>query len=516
MALNVKLYRNFSKRDRSTLQPTSQSSADSFTCTLKAGCSITDPVIEILDIATNPATAGYNYAYITQLQRYYFISNWRWDMGIWSASMSVDVLASYKTQIGALSKYIKRCYSEFDTNLTDTVYPTEATANVSYISGDNPFRVAPFGSFIVGIVGKSQANVPNIGGVNYYLFSYTQMAAFIDYLMSGAFSALMKDDSAGLTEAVVKAIASPTDYITNAMWFPFEITGATSANKVQPLIGWWDTIAPISGGLTPLGGGFMDSLKFSPSGFTSAFTLTDHPQISRGIYLNSSPYSEYIFHLEPWGDIPLQGSELLSSRTIRYDILVEGLSGIGALEIYTGSKLLSRNFAQVGVSLSIAQIINDFGSMSTTSTIVGAAAGALSSLRNMSASEMLDNVLLRLTGHSNKAKKKYGSIGSDILSGIEAYNADVQTAGVSGSLISYTGSYIAASSLYTQGAYIKVIRHNLVAEDRAEIGRPLYSVRTINTLTGFVSCIDGEHDIPALEGEKEEISAYLSEGFFYE
>ncbi len=70
--------------------------------------------------------------------------------------------------------------------------------------------------------------------------------------------------------------------------------------------------------------------------------------------------------------------------------------------------------------------------------------------------------------------------------------------------------------MYTQGAYVKIVRHNLVAEDRAEIGRPLYALRTISDLSGYISCVDGEHDIEALENEKSQISSYLTGGFFYE
>lgn len=509
--LQIRLYKNLKKRDNSTRQPPASVSYTDLSCTLKNGCSVSDPVLDVLDIATNPADLGYNYAYIPAFKRFYFVTNWSWNMGVWTVSLSVDTLASFKTQIGSLQKYIKRSASDFNGYISDAVYPTVADADISYIIGDNPFRVAPFGSFIVGIVGKSQANVPNVGGVNYYLFSYDQMATFITYLMSGAFASLLSDNTAGLTSSVVKAIASPTDYITVATWFPFEIQGATGAAKVQPLIGWWDSISPISGGLTPLGGGFMDSLKFSPSGFTSTFNLTDHPQISRGQYLNCAPYSDYYLHLEPWGDIPLNGSELLNSRAIRYDILCEGLSGTAALEIYTGSKLLSRSFAQVGVPLSIAQLINDFSSMSAGSIVAGAAAGIAS--RKTDIKQFFENTLQRLTGHKVSEKS---SMGEDILSGIEASNVDVQTAGVSGSIISYTGSYIAASQMYTQGAYVKIVRHNLVAEDRAEIGRPLYALRTINTLSGYVSCIDGEHDIEAMESEKSQISSFLAGGFFYE
>lgn len=512
MALSVKLYKNFRKRDASTLQPALASSADSFSCTLKAGCSITDPVIDILSLSTNPAQEGYNYAYISQLNRYYFINDWRWDMGVWSASMSVDVLASFKSDIGFLNKYVLRSVTSYDSDLIDTEYPTKTAQNITYISAGNPFRSDPFGSFIVGIIGKSQLNVPNIGGINYYYMTYTQMGELINYLMSSSFASLIKDDSVGYSEAVVKAISSPTDYITSCIWFPFDISSGLSGS-VQPNIGWWDNLNIISGGLTPLGGGFLDSLQnLHPASYTDTVQLTDHPQIARGNYLNSNPYSAYTFHLEPWGDIELPAAALLSDRTISFKIMCEGLTGVAALEIYAGTKLISRTFAQVGVSVSIAQIINDMSKMSAGNIISGAAAGVLSGAGKFNLKDAFGSLIDRIKAGKNYAKKE--SIGESILSGIEAAASDVQSQGVNGSVISYSGTL--TGTLYSQGAYVRITRYNIVDEDLPERGRPLCSMRTLNTLTGYVKCADGDHNIAALEGEKEAISSYLTGGFFYE
>lgn len=531
MSISVKLYKNFKKRDNSTLLPLSGSPADNYSCVLKDNCSITDPYLEVAISSGNPAALGYNYAYIEDFSRYYFIEGWEYSRGLWTCTLSEDVLASFKTQIGALTKYVNRSSAEKNGYLTDTIYPTAANANVTYLTNDSPFRVNPNGSFIVGIIGKSQTNVPNIGGVNYYLMDLTEMQKFLDYLMSGTFASLLADSTAGLTEAVVKTIADPMDYIETCVWFPFAIsTGLTT--KVQPQIGWWSNISPIpaddpdhpgTAGCTVLGSGLIDALKFSPLGsWDNSFTLTDHPQILRGAYVNAEPYSHYIFHLEPWGDIPLDGKLLMNNRTLTYSIQCEGISGMAALEIYAGGHLITRQLAQVGVPMSVAQILNNVDKLESVGTV---AAGAASAVTSVKGNEKLKNALKGFLKGETAYRGLRGvkaivsslkDVGTDVLSGVEAYTGEASLVGSNGSIISYTGTYIASTQMHTEGPYIKITRFNMTADNNYELGSPLCDNKRLDTISGYIQCADGEHDIAALDDEKSTISAYLTGGFFYE
>lgn len=519
MSIQVNFYKNFKKRENSTLQPGVEANSDQYTCNIKSGCSITDPVFEVLSVNGNPAALGYNYAYIPSFNRYYHVNNWTWNMGVWTATMNVDVLASFKTDIGNLTKYINRSAYEFDTNLMDSLYPTQSKANVSFINNDNPFRVAPFGSFIVGIIGTAQANVPNVGGINYYLMSYTEMAELIDYLMSSSFANLLKDDANGFSDQIVKSMVSPTDYIVSCIWFPFAIDPGVSGT-VQPKIGWWNNITPLSNGCKPLGGGFMDSLKYTPPGkgtdWHNEFTLTDHTQISRGAWLNCEPYSNYVFHLDPWGDIVLDGKIISNYSKISYDITCEVLTGLGTLEIYGSSQIITRRVAQVGVPVSIAQIINNVDNINAGTAVKGGLAGVFQNLKNGRIQQAIKNVLSFQTPYRGHGRgiKQFADIGKDIVSGIEAYTSEADSTGANGSIISYTGTYM--NGTYTQGAYVKITRFNLVADNNTETGKPLASIRQISNIPGYIECAEGDHNIAALANEKDMISSYLVGGFFYE
>lgn len=68
----------------------------SYLGSLKSETSITNPVVHL--VADNPV--GYNYAYIPEFNRYYYIDDIvSVRTGLWRISMSVDVLESFKDSI---------------------------------------------------------------------------------------------------------------------------------------------------------------------------------------------------------------------------------------------------------------------------------------------------------------------------------------------------------------------------------------------------------------------------------
>lgn len=537
MAITVTMYKNFSKKYNSTKQPLLTDGHTDFTCTIKDNTSVLEPVLDLYLSGTDPDDtpigSGYNYCYIPKWNRYYFITDWKYVRGIWTCSCRVDVLASFKTAIGNLTKYVNRAAYTFNADIADSIYPAKADAHLSYIYGDNPFRIKPAGSYIVGLIGEGQSGVPCIGGINYYLFTVSQMKEFVDYLMSSAMANILKDDTAGLTEDVVKALVNPLDYIESCTWYPFEITGNPLGSKVQPKLGWWNNIDFIKNGypgdstkwgLTQLGSGTTpQDLVFTPGGtWSNSLTVTDHSQKTRGNWLNAEPYSHYTFHLDPWGDIPLDSQIIMNNQTVTFNIQCDGLTGMGILELWASSNiLLCRKTVQVGVSISIAQIITDYSAaLSSEGFLTGGTAGAISggNLKNL-----WNNVKDMFTGNWREGwqnlKQSLTDLGGDVANGVAAYNSKMDCTGISGSSVAYTCFTTVAATpqnFYSNGAWIKIVRFNLVPEDNTDRGRPYCASAALNTLPGYIQCSDGEHDVAALDPEKTLISNYLTGGFFYE
>lgn len=549
------MYKNYQKRGNSTLQPLSTDAHTDFTCTVKGPCSIIDPVLDIYLSGTtpadNPAGLGYNYAYIPTWNRYYFINNWTYNNGIWRAYLHVDVLASYKTEIGALSKYVLRSASNYDTGIMDnclTKLPPDKTITPYTIAGvlKSPFTASNSttgtdGSFIIGIQGpQPNAAVPAIGGVCYYLLTFSEMVEFLNYLTSHDFTQLMKDDAAGLTEEVVKVLQDPSQYIVNCMWYPFTITRVNSPTGIQPKIGFWNT-SPITSGTTALGSKGLLSLSETVT-LGSGIAIPSHPQEAGGeygLYLRAAPYSLYTFHFEPWGDIQLDGSMLTDAESITGTIHIDLVSGAAALDLFayksTGNVYtpLGRYFAQVGVNVGIAQLIYEMQPLS--GALLSAAAGAASTVNNWAseqgkiAGEALiagadpETVGLQtLSSFVTKNETGTSPAGQAIQNAVAAglaYMASPHQSGVNGSYLSYIGSYGTdphGTAFMTNGPYLETIHYTVADANNAEIGRPLRQVVQLNTLSGFIKCADGEHNIAATTSEKSVISAYLTGGFFYE
>ena len=235
MSLTVTMYKNFSKKTNSTKIPAGTDAHSDFLCDIKDSTSVLDPVLEVYLTGTDPADtpigSGFNYCYIPKWNRYYFISDWKYNRGFWYAYCHVDVLASYKTGIGALTRYVLRSASNYDTSIIDnimTLLPPDKTivpykvnnALASPFSASGSSGGGTGGLFIVGIQGPAPAvTVPCIGGVCYYALSYAQMQQLLDYLTSSTFAQLVKDDAAGLTEEVVKVLQDPSQYIVSCQWY---------------------------------------------------------------------------------------------------------------------------------------------------------------------------------------------------------------------------------------------------------------------------------------------------------
>ena len=93
MAITATFY-TFSKRKNSTGRPSGGSSNNIY---IKDPSSVLNP--QIMLETSNPT--AYNYCYIPTFDRYYFISDWISDHGMWQANCVVDVLASWKNSINS-------------------------------------------------------------------------------------------------------------------------------------------------------------------------------------------------------------------------------------------------------------------------------------------------------------------------------------------------------------------------------------------------------------------------------
>lgn len=107
--------------------------------TLKDDCSIVDPSIVV---AADANIVRFNYAYVVEFNRYYFINDIvALNNGMWTLSMHVDVLMSFKDQFLKLSAFVSRNEKEYDPLLVDDRFPIQgATERTKIADLKNPFK----------------------------------------------------------------------------------------------------------------------------------------------------------------------------------------------------------------------------------------------------------------------------------------------------------------------------------------------------------------------------------------
>ena len=92
MSFIVKFY-NFEKRNNSVKRPDDSITHTDYNCRVLNGTGILNPKIE-LDIGLTANPARFNYCYIPDFQRYYYVREWSFERGLWIPSCNVDVLAT--------------------------------------------------------------------------------------------------------------------------------------------------------------------------------------------------------------------------------------------------------------------------------------------------------------------------------------------------------------------------------------------------------------------------------------
>ena len=502
--MNITFYQ-FSKRTNST--KIVNVSGTTLTCELKGTTTIFNPtlVIKAVPAAWNPI---WNYCYIPGFSRYYFVNNWTWLNGVWECSLVCDVLASFKTEIGNMSEYVLRSSYEADSRITDDAYIVKAQAQTHMTMLPEFFvRVMTGGFYIVGIIGKESTATQ--GAITYYQMDADQMARLRAYLLSDTF---LSDQ--GLTNLAnfipadaTKVIYNPYQYIVSCMWFPLPMSAIDSTWKTSVStidFGWWNT-----------GTGFSayrlaSNVPYYTHG--ELITLTSHPQIARGEYINHSPYTSRVLRMSPFNEIQLPDAYFDTSDKLYIELQVEFISGIGNLIVQARNAenntrmLITRLTQKIGVDIQLAQVGTDyFGAysqnLSDTNYQWDHSWGQLSSVD--------------ISSLGNAAKSGW-SIGANIAKAdaystaalgnyLKAKAPQLLTAGSNGSLLS-----LAQNNYLCETFYIAV------DDDPAQLGKPLCKVRTLNTIPGYILVMTPDVSLACFEVERTLIAEFLTTGFFYE
>lgn len=484
--MNITFYQ-FVKRENSTAQPGAGVTSKTYDCRLKDDTSIIEPSILIVKEAAQSYTdlLAYNYAYIADFGRYYFVRN------VISVSnvmvefiLEVDALASFKTEVGNANEYVLRSASSYDGDIEDNYYPIKALTQVTETGQDVMFRQAggttPL-SYVIGIVNNSSSH--KFGATEYYVVNSTELANIMGFLLGNniiqesenVMNDIQSTISAYVTEiqnGLIRALSNPTQYIVESYAVPYNIPTA-AAETIQ--IGWWPTDLTASPVLS------VDEIQIA----SGILNLGDHPQkTSRGGYLNTEPFTRYYADFGLFGQVPIDTMRVLGATSIVYSIFGDPFGNV-YLEYGTSAGAhLGRLNANVKCNFPIAQVSID---------ALGGAQAMLSAITPMTSGSMDEAVTDTISGASG------------VISAARAMLPDVRTSGSAGTLL---GAYKNAR-LYTECHYV-------VDDDLAQRGRPLCQKVQISTLSGFILVSDPDLAISGTAEENTRIKSYMANGFFYE
>ena len=185
------IFYKFSKRKNRTKQAFSGVSYKHGT--LKEFCSITRPVI-LVDMGKIP---DYNYAYITEFKRYYYITNVVIESGtMCRVYMTADVLASYKDDILNADVFVQRWSRSNVIDLVDGECIAKANPEIMIETGRMPLDTK--GIFVLGIAGKNGEEA-----ITYFDLSLGQMERFNYFMFTEeTFASVISED-------VVKSFFNP-------------------------------------------------------------------------------------------------------------------------------------------------------------------------------------------------------------------------------------------------------------------------------------------------------------------
>lgn len=474
---------NTTKKHNSTYIP---AAGRQVPCMLKEGSSVINPTLIF-----ERANVGhqYNYVYIPDFGRRYFVDDIVYDGARIYYDCSVDVLASYKSTIGASSAYVLRASHTYNEYVIDQYYPT-TTRIRQYSDYIIPGHISPWfdyngsrGRWIIGVV--------NIDGVSYYCFDHTNYKRFLKYVVSDAFMTAMGVDLN--ISPQLRVAVDPMQYITCCIWLPFNtVTTGDTPSERFPL---GDVkIAKITAPSTIQAG----DVTAGTAGYTiynEDLDVMPHPQSNdRGEFLNSPGFSECRIVFPPFGAFDLNPLELMKFDRVHLLVQADCTTGIGKLVVYGENDNTSPNppdmftlinaEAQIGVPIPVTQILTP----GVSPVQLGLqAAGAIVSAA---------------TGRIDKA----------IAGGASAIDSYYAGKIPKSSVVGSRGS-LAAIHGYAE---IEYVWKYVTAADNEDHGRPLCEVYQLSSLPGFQMIQEPHIHTTGTSAEDDQINSYLSAGYFYE
>lgn len=481
------------KRHNSTLQPTG---GQSFDIQLKGGCDLITPTF-LLATSGIPA-----YSMIQFNGKYYFVDKVRSVReGLYELDCSIDVLATYKTNIQALSAFVKY-YSHTNTEITDLRLSTKTSKTVQINEGvfdtlgaidgtngaivllvngiDNVGAYALNQSGISAIINSTgtDAALNNIVNNELNIPTLTNATDIISWLNSlGANLGLF------IRRLLKRMYVSGTalDNIRTAHMLPLSLSSTASSNTVQLMLGSFPTYVTVN--------------EITDRIFSDGASVTIPWQASD--WRRNAPYHELYLYIPYVGVIQLSPSDLIDESTIYVSCSLDKFSGDTIFTVKTGSGAIIGHYttnlaSQFPIGASNVTLASYVGGMISSAAGLGVAVGTLATGGAMG---------VALTGAT--------AAGIGLVNSMAPTNTSIGGA---------TG---AAALGLTDKSKIKCfsVFHDTTVQPSnmsAVFGTPFNAVTSLSGIAGYVQTVGASVSGAMTDWERNEINRLLDGGIYIE
>lgn len=422
--------------------------------TLKRPTSIENPVF-ILENSNIVEAANY----VRWGDHYYFISNKTYiNNDMVEVACSQDVLATYKSDIGSTSTFVEYATTGFNADILDPRISNTGAVTRATNSATPTNIFISGGRYILSVIGKE-------GVADRYMITEAQLKSL---------GAAISNANDTVAEEVSKRYGNFTNCIVGLRWIPYTM-GAGVLEEIS--LGTYAT--------------GVNAIRKEPSATAHDTVNITIPWVSSS---NGRKARETMtLYLPGFGTTTLDTSTYMGVSTITIDIIAD-VTGSITYALHNPGGTIDYFNANVGADIPVT---------SFTQSPVGMLASPTSKLAGFFAKEFEASPLL------NQAL----SAASTIIGNLGNTGSNVACIGGQGSI----SSGLIAISNNTIYLTNKSFNYSEDQEDMAtNYGRPVFAIKTLSTLSGYIKCNGASVNIEGFEDDKNAVNAFLNSGFFYE
>lgn len=480
---------SFAKKENSTARPVISAGQLPYQGTLKAPSSLQNPEI-LFDFGGPAAHPNYNYAYIPDWGKYYFLrSDWTNEGPLWRGSFTVDCLATYKDQILASTQFVSYSSVSGDAWLADTRIPvlksttvSSSTAQIAVWAGNSTNS----GFYILSYIGEKGAGLVAVDLVTLQAIIQSissadmtnEVDSIVDQYGQQAWTTSAEQSLYYLArvstqnDILGKAYGQAPSCLRSCIWVPFAVTGS---GHVGIYLGNYDT------GQTGI---LIDA--FPRTGSTTITIPWHYSDWRRG-------YCEQVYlYLPLVGMVSVSGDALTHTATMTINYSYTVTDGTISYQVVAGGEIIGTYGGSCAINYplgvnqqasagEVTQAIMQGVTQSVSAGITGNVSGLIMGLATAS----YNAASVALTSHPSCV----GGIGGGAGSGLQR------------DVVCYT---VAHDTIVAPG------------DMTATMGVPTMKPLALSSCSGYCQCANAHVSAPATLDELSAISTALNTGFYIE